>query len=291
MEEKQLCRNCGAVIGETARYCSTCGTEFLQGPRASIPTWEQEGGSYPHVELAGFWRRAGAYVIDIVIVWSAILGLQLLTWVLPRSLAGPIDLLFPLLFLTILLGYFPYFWANSGQTPGKRLLGLKVVSTAGNKLSMGRAWVRLVGYWVSSLPLAPGYIWVALDRRKQGWHDKIAGTQVVKLRDLEGNELSLGRTGEQPIREARNRGVAFRLIAGLVIVSPLIILITWMASGFYHVGPDEQAARRLFGVVLPPATQRGLNWWWPSPVGKTNKENIGQSRRSLVPKPSPYRDT
>ena len=129
---------------------------------------------------------------------------------------------------------------------------------------MGRAWVRLVGYWVSSLPLALGYIWVALDRRKQGWHDKIAGTQVVKLRDLEGNELSLARTGEQPIREARNSGVACRLIAGLVIVSPLVILITWIGSGFYHAGPDEQAARRLFGVVKAPATQRGLNWWWPA---------------------------
>jgi uncharacterized RDD family membrane protein YckC len=79
------------------------------------------------------------------------------------------------------LFYFTYFHGVTGQTVGKKILGLKVVTTTGQPLTMGIAFLRWVGYIISFLVLYLGFIWVAVDRRHQGWHDKIAGTLVIKF--------------------------------------------------------------------------------------------------------------
>lgn len=77
--------------------------------------------------------------------------------------------------------YFIGFWTWRGQTPGMMLFGMHVVRDAdGSPPGFGRSILRYVGYFVSSLLLFIGFIWVAFDRKKQGWHDKIAGTVVVR---------------------------------------------------------------------------------------------------------------
>jgi uncharacterized RDD family membrane protein YckC len=76
------------------------------------------------------------------------------------------------------------FWRYCGATPGKLAVGLKIVDArTGLAPSTGRLVLRLVCYLVSALPLYLGFVWVALDRRKQGWHDKIAGTVVIQDTD------------------------------------------------------------------------------------------------------------
>jgi hypothetical protein len=70
-------------------------------------------------------------------------------------------------------------WANSGQTLGDTLLGLKVVRTQGTPLSMGGAIMRYIGYLLSAAALSLGFLWIAFDKNRQGWHDKIARTVVV----------------------------------------------------------------------------------------------------------------
>lgn len=86
--------------------------------------------------------------------------------------------------LQTLLGviYFCYFWSSygKGQTLGMRALGIKVVKTDGSQLDLGGAFLRYVGLFISILCLFIGVIWAAFDAQKQGWHDKIAGTYVVK---------------------------------------------------------------------------------------------------------------
>ncbi len=63
------------------------------------------------------------------------------------------------------------------------LLSLRVVdATTGNTLSVGQSLGRYLGYYVSTIPLLIGLIWVAFDSKKQGWHDKLAGTVVVRAR-------------------------------------------------------------------------------------------------------------
>jgi uncharacterized RDD family membrane protein YckC len=125
---------------------------------------------------AGFWIRVVAFIIDSVILYvvNLIVGA-----VLSPSTAGRTG-------IQTLLGiiYFTYFWSASslwpGQTVGDKLLSLRVVRTDGSDLSIVQALIRYVGLFVSFLVIFIGVIWVAFDPNKQGWHDKIAGTYVVK---------------------------------------------------------------------------------------------------------------
>jgi uncharacterized RDD family membrane protein YckC len=80
------------------------------------------------------------------------------------------------------------FWIFKGATPGKMAIRARIVDAAtGEPMSRRQAVLRYVGYFVSALSMGIGYLWVAFDRRKQGWHDKIAGTVVV-------------RRGKEPVR-------------------------------------------------------------------------------------------
>lgn len=75
------------------------------------------------------------------------------------------------------------FWIARQATPGKMLIGARIVDArTGGPLTRGQAVVRYLGYYVSLLGLGLGFLWVAWDRRKQGWHDKLAGTVVVRAR-------------------------------------------------------------------------------------------------------------
>jgi uncharacterized RDD family membrane protein YckC len=73
------------------------------------------------------------------------------------------------------------FWAERQATPGKMVLGLRIVDAeTGGVPPIGRLVLRYVGYLVSALPLGLGYLWAIWDSRRQGWHDKMAGTLVVR---------------------------------------------------------------------------------------------------------------
>jgi uncharacterized RDD family membrane protein YckC len=149
-------------------------------------------------KFAGFWRRLLAYTVDNIIINIVffIFALIILTAFIFGSLSGNsrswiADLTNParitslflpamVFYIAISIAYFTYFHGIKGCTPGKMLLGLKVLSTDGTPIGFGIAFLRSVGYLISSI-LYIGFIWTAFDRRKQGWHDKIAGTVVVIL--------------------------------------------------------------------------------------------------------------
>jgi uncharacterized RDD family membrane protein YckC len=77
--------------------------------------------------------------------------------------------------------YFIVLWSQLGGTLGQRMLGLHVVDAAtGKHIGVGRAIGRFIGYLISSIVLSIGLIWAAFDPRKQGWHDKMASTFVVR---------------------------------------------------------------------------------------------------------------
>lgn len=90
-------------------------------------------------------------------------------------------------FWDIVLGYVVpivvtiLFWLRFMGTPGKMALKLRVVDArTGNKLSLGQAIGRYFAYILSMLPFGLGFIWIGIDSRKQGWHDKLAGTVVIR---------------------------------------------------------------------------------------------------------------
>jgi uncharacterized RDD family membrane protein YckC len=151
------------------------------------------------VQEAGFVSRLAAFVLDVVIVsMSSIVFAALISLILnffgfsARDLSPEaptrntlvvlqliIVVLAALAVLLFIPAYFVLFWVLVGATPGKRILGLKVIRTGSQHISWGRAIVRYVGYWISALPLFLGFLWVFVDARRQGWHDKLADTIVA----------------------------------------------------------------------------------------------------------------
>ena len=74
-----------------------------------------------------------------------------------------------------------WFWLRYLGNPGKMALKLKIVdATTGEKPSPGQAVGRYFAYILATIPLCLGFIWIAFDKRKQGWHDKLAGTVVIR---------------------------------------------------------------------------------------------------------------
>ena len=139
-------------------------------------------------EYAGFISRLIAFGIDVAIVTVSLLAL---TWLLSAALslfnleqtytmetlrAIAISGLAALLFTAT---YYIFFWTLAGQTPGKTLMGLRIVTVDGKPLTFGRSVRRFLGYIVSMFAFWLGFVWILVDNRRQGWHDKIAGTFVI----------------------------------------------------------------------------------------------------------------
>ncbi len=78
------------------------------------------------------------------------------------------------------LVYYWYFWTRQeGQSPGKKLMNIRVIKADGSPLSDGDAILRYIGYYINTLVFMIGWIWAFFDSNNQGWHDKIASTYVV----------------------------------------------------------------------------------------------------------------
>ena len=150
------------------------------------------------IHYGGFWKRYLAFFIDSTILYTFSTAL-FATWV--TIVHAPVEsqeffilsntpleiftgVLLPYFGISVLLKmtYFTYFHGTIGQTPGKKILGLKVIEINGKEMTLGIAFLRWVGYILSKLPLFLGFIWIAFDGRKQGWHDKIAGTCVIRTK-------------------------------------------------------------------------------------------------------------
>ena len=150
----------------------------------SVPTqWsgpDPEGGPAPGVEFGTPGARLVGYLVDGLVQFGLGIILLLLGSVLVVIFA-PLGILAFLAGGLFLFLYFPYFWQRSGQTPGMKLMGIKVVRDSdGGPVSWGSAILRLIGYYISAIVFYIGYIWIFIDKRKRGWHDLIAGTVVIK---------------------------------------------------------------------------------------------------------------
>ena len=75
--------------------------------------------------------------------------------------------------------YFTLFHAWSGQTIGKMIMGIKVVGDENKPASLAVAFLRWSGYILSTVPLAAGFLWAAVDKEQCAWHDRLARTRVI----------------------------------------------------------------------------------------------------------------
>jgi len=139
-------------------------------------------------EYAGFWIRVGAALIDTVLI-------IIVTWPLLRLIYGPeywksevfslgptdtlISYILPALAVIV-------FWMYKSATPGKMALRLTIVDAKTGKTPSKLQFIgRYIAYYVSIVPLFLGIIWVGIDKRKQGFHDKLAGTVVIRKKSAE----------------------------------------------------------------------------------------------------------
>jgi uncharacterized RDD family membrane protein YckC len=142
-----------------------------------------DGAAASAPEYVGFWKRFVAVLIDCFIL--VILCTPLLWAIYGREYFSPareglagawdfvINVILPMIAAII-------FWKYRGATPGKMAIAAKIVDAkSGAAPSTGQCIVRYFAYLVSMLPLGLGFLWIAIDRRKQAFHDKIAGTVVI----------------------------------------------------------------------------------------------------------------
>jgi uncharacterized RDD family membrane protein YckC len=137
------------------------------------------------LEYVGFWMRVWASIIDTVLmlviiapVVSWIYGADY--WLSGEIIQGPADFLVTWVLPAVAV---VLFWIYRQATPGKMAIGARIVdATTGGKPTTGQLIGRYLAYYVSTLPLLIGFIWVGIDQRKRGFHDMLAGTVVVRAR-------------------------------------------------------------------------------------------------------------
>jgi uncharacterized RDD family membrane protein YckC len=131
-------------------------------------------------EYVGFWARVGASLIDSVLMAIILVpvgriflhDVDMWDWDNPANIM--VNGVLPGIAVVL-------FWVYRQATPGKMAIGAKIVDAkTGGKPSTGQLIGRYFAYYVSTIPLMLGLIWVGIDARKQGWHDKLAGTLVVR---------------------------------------------------------------------------------------------------------------
>ena len=212
-----ICPECSGQVSTTLSSCPHCGFEVpgvVVGKAEAPPPLPKGPRQQSGEEYGGFWIRGLASFIDLFILviimlltmsllygeegrnyqeefpepaWEGIFTFWL-DWVLvglggssPDFFLGEV-LLCGFLFPAI---YTIWFNAAKSATPGKMALGLKIVDAkTGKKPSVGRFVGRHFSHWLSYIPFAAGYLWVVWDKRKQGFHDHIVGTVVVKTKKM-----------------------------------------------------------------------------------------------------------
>ena len=150
----------------------------------STPDWqapEPEAGPGAGIAFASPGARLVAYLLDGLIQFLIFIVLATLTLVL-AAIFVPLSFISALAIVAVALGYFPYFWSRTGQTPGMNAMKIKVVRDAdGGPVTIGAAILRVIGLWLGLAVFYIGVIWIFIDKRKRGWQDLIGGTVVVEV--------------------------------------------------------------------------------------------------------------
>ncbi len=156
-------------------------TNPYQTPQSKVESIAIQQGTH----YVGFWARVAAAIIDTLILlvvtlplMYAVYGSDSLSNFSGSSMVkGPMDVIINwiLPIIAIIL-----FWTYKQATPGKMIFGAKIVDAkTGEKPTLGQWVIRYIGYFPATIVFFLGLMWVGWDKRKQGWHDKMAGTVVI----------------------------------------------------------------------------------------------------------------
>lgn len=198
-----FCPACGKEAAEGINFCQNCGQPLnpaTMGEGAPGAPWLAPGTPWSRaaapaaVKYAGFWLRFVAVIIDTIIVFIIVIGVEKVLGLAPgvkiaRYSADPRQMLVVFLPKVLVLTVIEWlYWASmesayTQATLGKMALGLKVTDLKGERISFVRATGRFFGKFVSGLILYVGYMMAGWTEKKQALHDMMAGTLVVRKRD------------------------------------------------------------------------------------------------------------
>ena len=141
-------------------------------------------------DYAGFVTRAIAFAIDVALIDVAaafvavVVGLGMSALELPDVVVTITVAVGGVAFIVWSVGYFAMFWSTTGQTPGSRVMGVRVVcATGGEPVTLRSAIVRLVGMLLAAIPLCAGFLLILIDDRRRGLQDRLARTVVLYAPD------------------------------------------------------------------------------------------------------------
>jgi uncharacterized RDD family membrane protein YckC len=175
-------------------------------------------------QYSGFLSRLIAFFLDVVIISLTSLILYWLASALLFQFTGfslyacpsPETFNFKVMtcraaswgysiFLTVFpLVYLFFFWILTGQTIGDYALGIRVVRTNGRRMNLPSVALRITGYFLCFLSLGLGFLWILVDDRRQGWHDKLAGTCVIYAWEARQDARLIGKLSQRLFGKAQH---------------------------------------------------------------------------------------
>jgi uncharacterized RDD family membrane protein YckC len=136
-------------------------------------------------DYAGFVTRAIAFAIDVALIDLAaafvavVVGLGISALDVPQAVKTITIAIGGVAYIAWFVGYFATFWSTTGQSPGARIMGVRVVCARnGGPVSLRAALVRLVGMLLAAIPLFAGFLLILVDDRRRGLQDRLARTVV-----------------------------------------------------------------------------------------------------------------
>lgn len=272
-----ICTTCGNEYVEGDRYCPSCGTSL-----AAVESARDVSNEGPQLELAHFGRRAAGFLLDIGIV--VLLGFIPFVWV-----------------LMIIFGPIAWLVFNSiGWSPGKRILGMRIVQEDGRPPGFGRAVARTYTASTSLIVFGLGYFWPLGDVERQTWHDKFAGTHVVRWNDGYATDVrnALEKTAAEPTLEGGPFGDSSRtvpaefmvrwggytidsVVYGFMVLPLVVLLLIALGLTFFDEESEQAESVQIVGTLLyslgmlvPLAIYNSLGW---SPGKRSLDLRLGKS--------------
>jgi len=219
------------------------------------------------------WRRLAASALDTVILllWASLLFALAVGLDAERAAALPLALIG----FASALAYMAVGWAVWGMTVGKWICGIRVVAADGGKLSWPRALARVPAFLIASAPLKIGFAAMLWDERRRGWHDRLAGTMVVRsspgVCSTDGDDIPLAvesvipgaakRNAQspagnaQPVNALRSRLLALAMLAAYVLVALAVTMPLALHFSTHIPGAEVEGLEQDGYVFL-------WDYWW-----------------------------
>lgn len=226
------CIACGGQENPTDNFCNQCGLQFLEilEPELEQPVGMPSRGTpeldyppdLPHEQMESGWERKGflirlaAWGIDQIPIYIA----YVLWGFVSPGLEESYFQAYSIGMVVIYTVYYVSFTAIWGKTPGKMVLGLRVVDSRGNTPAFYQVLLReTVGKWLSAIPLFLGFLSISWDEKRQGWYDRMAKTYVIgKQKDHTDSQNSLPNSRESQLSDTE------QLMTVVEIMMPAIII-------------------------------------------------------------------